>query len=252
MAAGDVSVATTRPEAFYCSTYDGVDDVINVNGFIPKNVFGNNGIFSVSLWVTGGMVNDTEMLVGKGVSASERWSVAYQKTGTRLVCGLGGVYDQAVFTPAIDTTTWTHIVVTYDGTDARYYVNSTLKDTNAISFSGDYSTQAIKIGGGTAAASFLKGSLSDVRIYKSVLTQAQITALYNKQDVQENLIANWKFRDDATDEKGNYNGTASGCNYRPVDRTFANVLKAARAGATDKYLAEEVNGIILSSVIQET
>ena len=77
---------------------------------------------------------------------------------------------------------------------------------------------------GLADNQFLPGKIDQVRIFSSVLPQAAITALYNEttttatsasvdyQVANPNSIAYYKMSD-ATDQLGNYNGTATNINF---------------------------------------
>ena len=72
--------------------------------------------------------------------------------------------------------TWYHVVGTYDGTDIKCYVNGVLEGTT--NHPGTISTSSNLLFG-NFSSSFWPGTLDDVRIYNRVLTQAEITALYN-------------------------------------------------------------------------
>lgn len=74
--------------------------------------------------------------------------------------------------------TWTHIAVTTDGTNARYYINGRLDTTNAYAFTPQSSPCSWGIGymnGGNAR--FFDGKIDDVRIYKRTLSPEEISAL---------------------------------------------------------------------------
>ncbi len=97
---------------------------------------------------------------------------------------------------------WTHIAVTYSyndpvGTDPKFYVNGVLQvglnefPTPAGIFTPTIETQGI------IGASFVSGirrefngEIDDARIYNRVLSDAEITELYNKAN--ENLVGHWK------------------------------------------------------------
>jgi hypothetical protein len=74
--------------------------------------------------------------------------------------------------------TWTHIAVTTDGTNARYYINGRLDTTNAYAFTPQSSPCSWGIGymnGGNGR--FFDGKIDDVRIYKRTLSTEEISAL---------------------------------------------------------------------------
>ena len=80
---------------------------------------------------------------------------------------------------------WYQIVGTYDGSNFRTYVNTTLRVTNAYSGTAPYSGgQGINLmkrwdKNASPGNAFWGGRLAIVRIYNTALTQAQITTNYN-------------------------------------------------------------------------
>ena len=84
--------------------------------------------------------------------------------------GNGEVYGAA----ALTANTWTHLAVTYDGANLRFYVNGTLIVTNAKTGNIAGSTGALGIGGDPLWGQYFTGLIDDVRIYNQARTQAQI------------------------------------------------------------------------------
>ncbi|PWT96570.1 MAG: hypothetical protein C5B52_15435 [Bacteroidetes bacterium] len=80
------------------------------------------------------------------------------------------------------TSEWKHIVITSDGTTAKYYLNGVL--TSSISLTdatnaGDNSSD-LYIGADThGVVEFYNGSLDEIRIYNRVLTESEIVGIYN-------------------------------------------------------------------------
>lgn len=74
--------------------------------------------------------------------------------------------------------TWTHIAVTTDGANARYYINGRLDTTNAYAFVPQSSTCSWSIGYFLSGnGRFFDGKIDDVRIYKRTLSAEEISAL---------------------------------------------------------------------------
>ena len=70
---------------------------------------------------------------------------------------------------------WSHLAVTYDGANLRFYVNGTQASTQARTGSIATSTGPLRIGGNASWASeFLTGRIDEVRVYNRALTAAQI------------------------------------------------------------------------------
>jgi hypothetical protein len=72
-----------------------------------------------------------------------------------------------------------HVFGTFDGSQARIYLNGTLKDTGS-SISGIRNNAGnLLIGKSTDASEFYDGRIDDVRIYNRQLTQNHIAEIYN-------------------------------------------------------------------------
>ena len=94
----------------------------------------------------------------------------------------GNVFAFGVSTPdtqidsnALTAGTWYHVVGTFDGTNLKLYVNGALvaSGTNSRSLTGT----TLQIANG--AASYLNGTLDEVRMYNRALSAGEVTALYN-------------------------------------------------------------------------
>jgi hypothetical protein len=101
---------------------------------------------------------------------------ATSSNGSRPVGGgtFAGNNGEAYGTAALTANTWTHLAVTYDGTNLRFYVNGTLIITNARTGAIAGSTGALGIGGDPLWGQYFPGLIDDVRIYNQARTQAQV------------------------------------------------------------------------------
>ncbi len=100
--------------------------------------------------------------------------------------------------------TWTHIAVTTDGTNVRYYINGRLDTTNAYTFAPFSTPCSWTIGfylGGNGRA--FDGKIDDVRLYKRTLSTDEISALARLNQtagakaqtgvVPKGLVGYWSF-----------------------------------------------------------
>jgi hypothetical protein len=72
--------------------------------------------------------------------------------------------------------TWSHLAVTYDGATLRLFVNGAQVSSAAITGGLiQTSTGALRIGGNAIWGEYFKGEIDEVRVYRKVLTAAQIT-----------------------------------------------------------------------------
>jgi hypothetical protein len=85
--------------------------------------------FSVEIWVKPkpGAAALNPFLIGQVVANSEGWEVRYLASGlVRVSRWQAAAADQLSSAAALSVETWNHIVVTYDGTNSRIYLNGKL------------------------------------------------------------------------------------------------------------------------------
>ncbi|MEV6932012.1 LamG-like jellyroll fold domain-containing protein [Dactylosporangium sp. NPDC051485] len=82
-------------------------------------------------------------------------------------------------TTACPLSAWTHIALTYDGTNLRLYVNGTLVSTKAKTGTLKQTTGQLSIGGNTPYGEYFKGLIDEARVYNRALTAAEIQTVMN-------------------------------------------------------------------------
>ena len=77
------------------------------------------------------------------------------------------------------TNTWVHVVVWYDGTTMKFYVNNSMVNSGAL---GPLNTTLTGTGyfGTRSGSDSLPGLIDDIRIYNRALSVAEISLLYNE------------------------------------------------------------------------
>jgi alpha-tubulin suppressor-like RCC1 family protein len=91
---------------------------------------------------------------------------------------------------------WTHVAVTYDGANARFYINGLLDSANGASGSVYQSGSPLFIGAqGVSGGNYFDGALDEVRMWNTVRTAAQIeTGIGRRLSAnQTGFIAYWRF-----------------------------------------------------------
>ena len=126
------------------------------------------------------------ILTGRSTSAA---GDIFGVSGTTGTCSAGGQYQLYVdhggtcYVSDISLTpnTWSLVVVTFDGTNAVFFINSVASvPVPAQLFSYGLSTYEIggnTLGGTSSAASF-NGLLSEVQVYGRALSPAEIQGIY--------------------------------------------------------------------------
>jgi len=114
-------------------------------------------------------------------------SLSGNHTGSNYIFGSGG------FSYDISMDTWYHVVVTHDQTtttnNQKWYVNGELEDTNSTSHPGyDSGTTPERLWVGNWDASWaMVGQVALFRIYKDVLTGAEVQQNFEAQKGRFNL-----------------------------------------------------------------
>jgi hypothetical protein len=91
----------------------------------------------------------------------------------------GGVDLTVAGTAALPLNTWTHLAMTYDGSNMRLYVNGALVTTTAATGNIITTANPLRIGGNNSWGEYFAGQIDDVRVYNRALTQAEITTDMN-------------------------------------------------------------------------
>jgi chitodextrinase len=88
---------------------------------------------------------------------------------------IGGSTTVQVFgTSPTSANTWTHLAVTYDGAALALYVNGSPVSTKPVSGAITTSASPLQIGSDSVFGQYFDGSIDEVRVYNTALTQAEI------------------------------------------------------------------------------
>lgn len=166
------------------AVFDGVNDWITtpINPSTSSS-FGNGHPFTGSFWIKG-MSSGGQVWFGENGGVN-RWYWAYNPNGTVYI-GLGSAATFLTGT-RVNITNWTHIIVTYDGTNFNGYTNGQHTTTDlANAGSNTYGDNNIMVGGyidGGIRYSF-NGSLDEVMLFNSSLNASQALDIYANQSAR--------------------------------------------------------------------
>lgn len=137
---------------------------------------------TLSAWIYPRSNSGWQMIVLKPAHASHTspyfdWSM-HRETGTgRIVGFLGCDAKQRTSNATTPLNTWTHVAITYDGTNLRHYINGVLDRATPLTCAVvNTSSQPIRIGANGGNGEVFNGSIDDVRVYNRVLTAQEIAA----------------------------------------------------------------------------
>ena len=174
---GTVSGATRTASGRHGAalSFDGVNDWVTIS---DANSLDLTGAMTLEAWV-----NPVALAAGSWatVAMKERSSnlsyALYANTDTNRPSGhafIGGVDRDVRGTAQVAVGTWTHLAVTYDGANLRYYVNGALTATQARTGAITVGTGALRLGGNGSWGEYFNGRIDEVRVYSNALTAAQI------------------------------------------------------------------------------
>ena len=196
-------------------------DIVNINDKTKD--------FSISLWLK----PHTTPSGTKNIFVINAGAPSYQYSGlVATSSGLiafshypGGASGNAAVASAT-LNVWSHYVAIRENSKMKIYKNSIFIQETAITTSNTTLTsETWNFGSRTALNdNFYDGEIDQVRIFPSALPQAAVTALYNEttttatypyvttEVANPNSVAYYKMSN-ATDQLGNYNGTATDVNF---------------------------------------
>jgi len=201
-------------------TFNGTDQYVTVPHDTALD-FGTDD-FTICGWVnTSATIRSSQYVLRKGTLFSLLANNAGYAGTYRIVLqdtiGGGGTTSLLTF----QSNTWTFFAITKSGNTQIYYINGGSQSLSTSNVFTD-NTDELLIGRYNQDETALQGSLDDIRIYKSALTQENITNIYNGGQgkkytgaVNEGGVASWASNCDdgvdvtLTDEVGGIDGTLS-------------------------------------------
>jgi hypothetical protein len=186
-----------------------------------------NGLTIVA-WVKPNINNITLPIVNKYRSAEGLrsywlygWTPGEPGPRFRIETTTGNVGD-AYTHELLSTTNWSFVAGTFDGNNAKLFVNGVEKNIQSASGIISQNLLPLRIGGDNEIdMDYFYGKIDDVRIYNRALSPSEIQALYNQEqqglyNLEQGLAAYYPFNENANDESGNgNNGTAIGATLIP-------------------------------------
>lgn len=177
-----------------CVEFDGIDDHVTAGtGFFTSD---GSDAFSVSAWIMPVNLGKTQGIALQRHANNDQIEVALLSTNKlSLHMSYHGANHLMVRTTSlVAEDSWTHIVVTYDGSGkgagVRWYTNGTQRNTtidmDTLSGVLVISTVNAYIGSYKGVANFFDGKIDELRHYDFELDQADVDWLYNSGDGRDN------------------------------------------------------------------
>ena len=207
----------------------------------------NVDYLTVSAWFKPDALQSFKTLIGNRYfdNGFMSWAVQLKVDGTiRYIQKTPGVGGAFVSTDTYNANAWNHVAVTYDGTNAKIYLNGGTPVVIAVGgggpiqydsgFISDNVTIGSAAGSGSVASpgppsQFIDGQLSNVAVWGSGLSAAQVTTIYNNGipgDISSlNPLAWWELG-----SMMGFNGVDTYTALSNTDSNFAAVSTANMAG----------------------
>jgi PKD repeat protein len=218
------SYITITPYVSTCNAvqFDGTDDHIDCGSRSSLRV---NSNFTIEAWVKPAAETGFPFsYLTKTATAANGYGIGYVNGKLRFIIQPTNLLISAIDNmpgATVPLNEWSHIACSYDGKDAKIYVNGALVESQTLASSTTsltWSTNpaAIYIGKCTNydGSLFFQGGVDDVRIWKTTRTAAEINANKDMKllGTEANLAAYWKLDEGAGLTAGdatvnNYDGT---------------------------------------------
>lgn len=179
------SVSSTAYSKLGSSYYfDGVDDYIALDDSINSVFKGGTSPFTIAFWIYSNENGTRGVIFGDyGLTGTINFNLEMNSgalTDNRLRFYWNNNPDIQTLSHTILTyQAWTHLVITYNGTAIKTYINGSLADTYTVSLGARSKTNGSFYLGrdSRSGATALNCYINDFRIYDSVISQEEITQL---------------------------------------------------------------------------
>ncbi|AWA31311.1 hypothetical protein HYN48_15095 [Flavobacterium magnum] len=158
-------------------SFDGVDDYMDAGNVLNLN----NTNFTVSAWIKRNASNRT-ILSKRNNTFTTGYELSINSGGFAEMSWMNGTKQTITSSVVIPTGKWHNIGVTFDGTNARMYIDGVLDTTEAL-LPVPANTQSFIIAAadGTNTTSFFNGTIDEVRVWGTALTAAQLRYVMNQE-----------------------------------------------------------------------
>jgi hypothetical protein len=177
---GNVNGATLTNDRFgnnnAAYSFNGSNNYISMPTM--NNIPMGNSARTLSVWMNPSSLSNQWTLTAIGYGSPSTNNAFMVGLGNNIIAVQGWVSDYS--SPLIYTVgQWLHAVCTYDGTNIQIYVDGVLIGTGTNSLWNTNGTEFYFGARPSQGNSFFPGQLDDIGIWNRVLTQQEITALYN-------------------------------------------------------------------------
>ncbi len=159
-----------KPGAFI---FNGIDDYLTLAG-------NKNTTFTIGMWIKPDQIRSMDISkMSEYPSAPQCDRSFYMQSNGHITARIfDGQSRTVTSTTALSPNTWTHILMTANGSSLKIYINGIFESSvSAGNASTSYISPEFVIGQAHETASFFSGQISDVMLFSNVLSDSEIAAL---------------------------------------------------------------------------
>jgi hypothetical protein len=179
--------------------------------------------FTVEAWVKPSVLYHGP-IISKAAELTPSYELAIGTTGTGLVQGWAGGYDEYAETEVhsaqkLEPDVWTHLALTYDGAYLRLYVDGHLAGTSTHAEFVLESGGPLTIGCSGVEEQWFSGKIDEVRLYERALGEGELADDMESplETPRQGPVAEWSFDEGAgttvADAAGENDGTVEGATW---------------------------------------
>lgn len=162
--------------------YDGTNDSISVSDNDAFSVSTTNKL-TVSAWIYPDSNSGTRQIITKGTTSNFEWSLGSNANLYQILIwsSSGSVIANLSLSQGFQANQWQHFAFTIDlsTNTAVAYRNGVVAASATISGTYTNGTAAVRFGERADGSNDFDGKIDEVRIYNRILSDKEITALYN-------------------------------------------------------------------------
>ncbi|MBI5421659.1 LamG domain-containing protein [Candidatus Peregrinibacteria bacterium] len=171
------NAATCGNNSGGCYNFDGTNDFIDTNDASFDFIDGINP-FSVEAWIHPDAVTGERIVMAKHAVGQSGWWLNIRNDTKLELASQGNWNNAGVSTTSLSPGNWYHVVGTYDGSNARLYVNGSYEAISPTTLSNVVSNYNLTIGSQTGSI-FFDGIIDEPRVYNRTLSATEISNHYN-------------------------------------------------------------------------